>query len=53
MNRMVKKGKYCIPFKNEQGVEVIAIISQLRLVDTKRLFKKQEKVGEDIFSVPK
>ena len=41
-----KKGIYYVEFSNRHLHPVVAIISQLRLVDTKRLFKKEEKIKE-------
>ena len=49
LSTKVKKGKYYVQFNNEHGTAVVAIISQIRLVDTKRLFKKQEKVSEVVY----
>ncbi len=44
-----KKGKYYKSFVNVHGLSVVAVISQLRLVDTKRLFKRDSKINEKDF----
>ena len=44
-----KTGKYYISYINREGVPIIAITSQLRLIDTKRLYKKKERLGTSDF----
>lgn len=45
----VKKGKYYFPLGNIDNKEASAILSQVRLIDTKRLIKKIGMLDDNIF----
>jgi mRNA-degrading endonuclease toxin of MazEF toxin-antitoxin module len=44
-----KQGKYYLPIGEVEGTEASAILSQVRLIDTKRLVRKAGTLDEDMF----
>ncbi len=44
-----KKNKYQVPLGDIMGKQSSAIVTQIRLIDTKRLFKKEGRVGVEHF----
>ena len=44
-----RKGKYYFPIGKVEGREASAVLSQVRLIDTKRLVRKMETLDESVF----
>ena len=44
-----RKGKYYFPIGKVEGREASAVLSQVRLIDTKRLVRKMETLDEKVF----
>jgi mRNA interferase MazF len=49
LSTVIKSGPYYVALNNKRGVQIVAIVSQLRLVDTKRFFKKVERISSEDF----
>lgn len=50
LSTKLKKNRYYIEFNNDKEVPSAAIISQIRLIDTKRLFKRESKLPQEDFA---
>ena len=48
-----KKNMYHVSLGTQTGVQSYAIVTQIRLIDTKRLFEKRGKVDEKVFEIIK
>lgn len=53
LSTQIKSGSYYVKFTDKKGTEAVAIISQLRLIDTKRLFKRADKIEKKYFEMIK